>query len=244
MNKACEKINPEAKPRDDVKRMFGSIARKYDLLNRLLSLSLDISWRRETVKLAGVKPGSRVLDICSGTGDLAFAFRAGLGGDGRVIATDISREMLEFGTRKLRALRRNGLAFAVADALKLPIPDGSFDIVSVAFGIRNLEDVEAGLSEMARVLRPGGRAMILEFAPPRSPLMKSCYGFYLNRILPLIGRVISGSRIDAYRYLAETISRFLKPEELAGMMKAAGFAEVTVHPLTCGIVNVYRAVKE
>ncbi|TET38164.1 MAG: bifunctional demethylmenaquinone methyltransferase/2-methoxy-6-polyprenyl-1,4-benzoquinol methylase UbiE [Planctomycetota bacterium] len=243
MKAQIRKIDSEKKRRDDVRRMFASIARRYDLLNHLLSLSLDVTWRRETVRLADLSPGATVLDVCAGTGDLALAFSARLGGRGKVIATDITSQMLEMGNRKLRAARSNGVAFAVADTLSLPVADETVDVVSAAFGVRNLESMEDGLSEIARVLRPGGRALILEFAPPRSPVMKRIYGLYLNHVIPIIGRVISGSRIDAYRYLAETISKFLEPAQLAGMMKSAGLREVTVHPLTCGIVNVHRGVK-
>jgi len=243
MKSSISNVDSEKKRHEDVQRMFASIAGRYDLLNHLLSLSLDVTWRRETVRLADLSPGDTVLDACAGTGDLALAFSARLGGKGKVIATDMTSQMLELGSRKLRASRSNGVAFAVADTLSLPVPDEAVDVVSVAFGIRNLESMTAGLSEIARVLRPGGRALILEFAPPRSPIMKSLYGFYLKRILPVIGRIISGSRIDAYRYLAETISRFLEPEQFKEMMKNAGLRDVTIHPLTCGIVNVHRAVK-
>jgi demethylmenaquinone methyltransferase/2-methoxy-6-polyprenyl-1,4-benzoquinol methylase len=237
------KVDSETKRRDDVRRMFASIAKRYDLLNHLLSLSLDVAWRRETVRLANLSPGATVLDVCAGTGDLALAFSARLGGRGKVIATDITSQMLELGNRKLRAARTNGVAFAVADTLSLPVPDESVDVVSVAFGVRNLEKMEKGMSEIARVLRREGRALILEFAPPRSPVIKRIYGLYLNHVLPVIGRIVSGSRIDAYRYLAETISKFLEPEQLVEMMRSAGFRDVTVHPLTCGIVNVHRGVK-
>ena len=251
MRDHLETVDAHARRHGEVRRMFGAIAHRYDLLNHLLSFRRDVAWRRAAVRLAGVRPGARVLDVCSGTGDLALAFNAKMTGKGRVVAIDISPEMLELGRRKFRAGKDNGVAaersdgvtFAVADTLALPVADGLFDVVSVAFGIRNLEDVDRGLSEIARVLKPGGQVVVLEFARPRSPLIRGLYEIYLHALLPVIGRIVSGSRIDAYRYLADTISRFPEPERFAGMMRAVGFREVKIHSLTCGIVNVHRGVK-
>jgi demethylmenaquinone methyltransferase/2-methoxy-6-polyprenyl-1,4-benzoquinol methylase len=214
--------------------MFGRIAPRYDLANHLLSGNLDRLWRRRTVKRVRAildRPDARVLDICCGTGDLALALQKG--GRARVLASDFCHPMLEAAARKLP-----GGALFESDALSLPVRDSSLDLITVAFGFRNLANYDAGLREMRRVLRPGGVAAILEFSNPRSTLFAALYNFYSRRILPRIGGLITGSP-DAYRYLPESIQKFPDAPELADAMGRAGFAEVSFEYLTGGSVALH-----
>jgi demethylmenaquinone methyltransferase/2-methoxy-6-polyprenyl-1,4-benzoquinol methylase len=214
--------------------MFGRIAPRYDLANHLLSGNLDRLWRRRTVKRVRAildRPGARVLDICCGTGDLAVALRKG--GRARVLASDFCHPMVEAAARKLPG----GVLFE-SDALSLPVRDSSLDLITVAFGFRNLANYDGGLREMRRVLRPGGVAAILEFSNPRSTLFATLYNFYSRRVLPRIGGLITGSP-DAYRYLPESIRKFPDAPELADAMRRAGFAEVSFEYLTGGSVALH-----
>ena len=217
-----------------VRGMFGRIAPRYDLANHLLSGNLDRMWRRRTVKRVGHildRPKARVLDICCGTGDLAVALRKR--SRSAVLASDFCHPMLVAARRKMPG----GVLFE-SDALHLPVRDASLDLITVAFGFRNLANYEAGLREMRRVLRPGGMAAILEFSQPRKGLFASVYGFYSRRILPLIGGLITGVE-DAYRYLPESIEKFPNATELAAQMRLAGFEEVTFEHLTGGAVALH-----
>ena len=217
-----------------VRGMFGRIAPRYDLANHLLSANFDRMWRRHTVQRVRPileRPDARALDICCGTGDLAAALQKRSAG--RVLASDFCHPMLVAARRKL-----GGGALFESDALRLPVRDGSLDLITVAFGFRNLTDYDAGLREMRRVLRPGGMAAILEFSQPRARLFAAAYHFYSRRLLPLIGGVITGER-DAYRYLPESIRKFPDAEELAEEMRRAGFAEATFERLTGGIVALH-----
>jgi demethylmenaquinone methyltransferase / 2-methoxy-6-polyprenyl-1,4-benzoquinol methylase len=217
-----------------VRDMFGRIAPRYDLANHLLSYNLDRLWRRRTVRRVRAildRPDARVLDICCGTGDLAVALRKG--GRAQVLASDFCHPMLEAAARKLPG----GLLFE-SDALRLPVRDGSLDLVTVAFGFRNLTDYDAGLREMRRVLRPGGMAAILEFSQPRNSLFAAVYGFYSRRILPRLGGLITGAP-DAYRYLPESIQKFPDALALADAMRRAGFARVSFEYLTGGSVALH-----
>jgi demethylmenaquinone methyltransferase / 2-methoxy-6-polyprenyl-1,4-benzoquinol methylase len=217
-----------------VRGMFGRIAPRYDLANHLLSANLDRLWRRRTVERVRhilERPGARVLDICCGTGDLALALQKRSAA--RVLASDFCHPMLEAARRKLP-----GGALFESDALQLPVPDASLDLITVAFGFRNLANYEAGLREMRRVLRPGGMAAILEFSQPRSSLFATVYGFYSRRILPLLGAMITGAG-DAYRYLPESIRKFPDAPELAEQMRRAGFDEVSFERLTGGSVALH-----
>ena len=220
-----------------VREMFGRIAPRYDLANHLLSYNLDRLWRRRTVKRVGAildRPGARVLDICCGTGDLALALQRG--GRARVLASDFCHPMLEAASKKLPG----GVLFE-SDALRLPVRDASLDLVTVAFGFRNLTDYDAGLREMRRVLRPGGMAAILEFSQPRNTLFAAVYHFYSRRILPRLGGLITGAP-DAYRYLPESISKFPDAPALADAMRRAGFARVSFEYLTGGSVALHLGV--
>ena len=192
-----------------IKNLFSVIARHYDFLNALLSLRRDGSWRREAVKASGVGLRSKVLDVCTGTGELALAYADKIGAEGFVIASDFCFEMLVIGDEKVeRKDRGAGTRFLAADTLILPFLDNTFDVVSVGFGIRNVSDLEMGIREMARVAAPGGRVVILEFTQPVNPLFRSLYYFYFTKILPFVGNFISRSKDDAYGYLPRSVMKF------------------------------------
>jgi len=222
-----------------VRDMFGRVAHRYDLANHLLSFNIDRYWRAHTmarVREVLARPEARVLDICCGTGDLARALQRGrpAGAPGsHVMGSDFCHPMLVAARAKV-----GGCPLFEADALRLPLAGASLDLITVAFGFRNLANYEAGLREMRRVLRRGGMAAILEFSQPPNPLFGALYGFYSRRILPAIGGALSGSR-DAYTYLPESVRKFPAPEELAEMMRAAGFAAVGFERLTGGIVALH-----
>ena len=222
--------------------MFGRIAPRYDLLNRLLSLSLDRSWRRRAARELNAAEGERILDLCCGTGDLAIEIARG-GRAGLVVGCDFSHPMLVRAGSKLRR-RKPGArwALAEADGLRLPFAPETFEGAGVAFGVRNFQDLDLGLREILRVLRPGGRLVVLEFSRPRSGAFARLYGVYLNRILPRLGDGVSGNR-GPYGYLARTIGGFPDAASLAGRIREAGFAAVGWLPLTGGIVAVHTARK-
>jgi demethylmenaquinone methyltransferase/2-methoxy-6-polyprenyl-1,4-benzoquinol methylase len=219
-----------------VRAMFGRVAHRYDLANHLLSFNIDRYWRTHTVARVRevlARPEARVLDICCGTGDLVRALQRGRPAGAPVLGSDFCHPMLVAARPKVG----NGILFE-ADALRLPLADASLDLITVAFGFRNLANYEAGLREMRRVLRPGGMAAILEFSQPPNALFGALYNLYSRRILPAIGGAISGSR-DAYTYLPESVRKFPAPAELAEMMRAAGFASVQFERLTGGIVALH-----
>lgn len=220
-----------------VRRMFGAIAPRYDLLNRLLSAGVDRRWRRRAVALAEVAPGERALDVCSGTGDLALELaRAGA----EVVGADFVAPMIARAERKRGAAPSGGLArFLLADALELPFRDGAFDVVSVGFGIRNVESLDGGLREMARVLRPGGRAVVLEFTTPPNRIFRRAFGFYFHRCLPRLGNALAGVETDAYSYLPESVEAFPDAPALAARLTAAGLVRVRFHYLSAGIAAVH-----
>ena len=231
--------------RDRVREMFSGIAPTYDLLNRLLSFGIDRIWRRAAVRalidgLAFDRP-ARFLDLATGTGDVALAVRRRLPEDGgvQIVGADLAFPMLAIGRRKAEG-RGAGVGFLQADALSLPFGEGAFDGAIIAFGLRNLEDRPAGLAEMARVLRPGGRLVVLEFGAPRG-LFGGFYHFYFRWVLPVAGRIVSGHP-TAYTYLPSTVSDFPAPGELCAMMGEAGLGEVRNRPMTGGIVQVYSGV--
>jgi demethylmenaquinone methyltransferase/2-methoxy-6-polyprenyl-1,4-benzoquinol methylase len=234
--------DPATARREEVRRMFASIVGRYDLLNRLLSLRRDVYWRRVAVALGQIPRGGDVLDLCAGTGDVALEIvRQGSGA--RVVAVDNCEPMLVRGLHKAKkANAADQVRFAVAPAEQLPFADATFDRAFVAFGVRNIADRRRGLREMARVLKPDGRAIILEFSMPASPLFGSLYRFYSHRILPWIGGLLSGNRA-AYEYLPASVDGFASPEGLQSLMEDAGFAEVSVVPLTFRIVTVHQGRK-
>jgi demethylmenaquinone methyltransferase/2-methoxy-6-polyprenyl-1,4-benzoquinol methylase len=220
-----------------VRAMFARVARRYDVANHLLSFNIDRLWRARTVRRVRPildRPGARVLDICCGTGDLTLALARQCRAP--VFGSDFCHPMLAAARGK-----GAGAGLFEADALRLPLRDASLDLITVAFGFRNLANYGAGLAEMRRVLRPNGMAAILEFSQPPNPVFAAIYNFYSRYILPLIGGALSGSR-DAYRYLPESVRKFPSPEELAEAMRRAGFAEVRYERFTGGIVALHLGV--
>jgi demethylmenaquinone methyltransferase/2-methoxy-6-polyprenyl-1,4-benzoquinol methylase len=219
--------------------MFAAVAPRYDFLNHLLSLNLDRRWRRAAVARLGweARPDGVYLDLCAGTMDLARALAREPRFRGRVIGADFVVPMLRLGRGK--AART---ALVAADALLLPFSDAAFDGALVGFGVRNLTDLDAGLHETARVLRPGARFVILEFATPRAAPLRAAFLFYFRRVLPLIGRAVSKHR-DAYRYLPESVKTFPEPEALAARMRAAGFSSVRFELLAGGICALHHGTR-
>jgi len=223
-----------------VRGVFDSVATRYDLMNDVLSFGLHRLWKGYAVAVAGVRPGMQVLDIAGGTGDLAREFAAAVGASGNVVLTDINESMLRVGRDHLLD-RGTVLPTVACDAERLPFADGLFDLVSVAFGLRNMTHKEAALAEMARVLRPGGRLLVLEFSKPAAAL-QAPYDFYSFRVMPLLGRWIAKDE-DSYRYLAESIRMHPDQATLKAMMKTAGFGHVDVHNLAAGIVALHMGIK-
>ena len=220
-----------------VRRLFARIATRYDRTNDVLSLGLHRNWRRHVVQQAGVSAGSLVLDVCCGTGDVAIAL-ANAGAT--VVGVDFCAEMLEPARRKGRALSRP--RYVAGDALALPFPDRHFDVATVAFGIRNVADPVAGLREMARVCRPGGRVVVLEFCRPRVPILGALYRSYFKNVMPRLGALISGDRDGAYRYLQETVDAFPERAAFLELMRTAGLSDLSFASVSCGIAGIYRGV--
>lgn len=221
-----------------VRRMFGGIAPRYDLLNHLLSLNIDRYWRARTVRaVADIldKPGATVLDVACGTGDLMLGLEAR--GRARILGSDFCHPMLVAAGAKAAARRSRAKLFE-ADALHLPVADGAVDLVTIAFGFRNLASYDLGLEELSRVLKPGGVLAILEFSTPPNALLARGYDFYSRMILPAVGGWISGSR-EAYTYLPESVRKFPNAEQLAERMQSAGFQNVRFHRMTAGIVALH-----
>ncbi|MFM7522385.1 MAG: bifunctional demethylmenaquinone methyltransferase/2-methoxy-6-polyprenyl-1,4-benzoquinol methylase UbiE [Planctomycetota bacterium] len=231
-----------------VRGMFAEIAPRYDLVNRLLSGGIDVRWRRETVRRAPPpSAGGAILDVCTGTGDLAIAYadRAGAaeaagGPPTRIVASDFCAPMLDRGRDKARA-RHPQVEWVEADAMALPFPDASFDLVTVAFGLRNIADTSRGLGEMARVCRPGGTLAILEFSLPESAALRSGYLWYFRNVLPRLGNAVARNASDAYTYLNRSVEAFPSGEALAELVRRAGFRDVVQHPLTLGIAALSLA---
>jgi demethylmenaquinone methyltransferase/2-methoxy-6-polyprenyl-1,4-benzoquinol methylase len=239
-----EGVRDEAEAAARVQEMFGRIAPRYDLLNHLLSLDVDKIWRRRVArKFSAIlhNPNARVLDLCCGTGDLAFALRKEAPAGAQIIGSDFVPEML-LRARTKAAAAGVGVEFVEADALHLPFADASFDLVTCAFGFRNLANYERGLQEILRVLKPGGATGILEFAEPPGKLFGAVYRFYFRHILPRLGGLISGNS-SAYTYLPNSVSRFPPPEELKSQFERAGYIEVGFERWTGGIVTLHTGRK-
>ena len=223
-----------------VRGVFDSVASRYDVMNDLMSAGLHRAWKAYTVAVAAVREGDRVLDVAGGTGDLARAFARQAGSGGLVVLTDINEAMLRIGRDRLLD---EGLVVptALCDAEALPFADASFDLVSVAFGLRNMTHKERALAEMNRVLRPAGRLLVLEFSAVAKPLAKA-YDWYSFKVLPLLGKLVAGDA-ESYRYLAESIRMHPDQAALKAMMKQAGFGHVDVHNLSAGVVALHVGIK-
>jgi demethylmenaquinone methyltransferase / 2-methoxy-6-polyprenyl-1,4-benzoquinol methylase len=241
-----------------VRTMFDRIAGVYDVMNRVMTAGLDRRWRRRAVERAELEAGQSALDACCGTGDLAFELARAVGPSGRVVGCDFSERMLELARAKEEELRRGeawlggpssngagrGIApveFEWADALELPYAENSFDAVTVGFGVRNLSDLEAGLAELVRVLRPGGRLVILEITQPRRPPLSTFFSLWFDRIVPLLGSVAGDS--DAYSYLPDSVRGFPPPERLAELMDAAGLERIRWLLLGGGIIAIHSGAR-
>ena len=225
-----------------VRGMFAEIAPRYDLVNRMLSGGIDVWWRHVTVRRAPPPPTGAILDVCTGTGDLALAYAARSGPGVRIVASDFCRPMLDRGVEKARKSGAR-VEWVEADAQALPFPDAAFDLVTVAFGLRNIADTSRGLAEMARVMVPGGRLAILEFSLPRNAAIRAGYLWYFRRVLPVLGNTVARNRSDAYTYLNQSVEEFPSGERLAGLVRDAGFADVTMIPLTFGIATLTVATR-
>jgi demethylmenaquinone methyltransferase/2-methoxy-6-polyprenyl-1,4-benzoquinol methylase len=234
---------PKSQKAEKVAEVFHSVAAKYDLMNDVLSGGLHRLWKRFTIELSGVRTGNRVLDIAGGTGDLAKKFSHLVGPTGEVVLADINASMLKVGRDRLldRGVAGN-IKFVQADAEKLPFPDNYFDCVTIAFGLRNVTHKEDAIRSMLRVLKPGGRLLVLEFSKPTNKVMSKVYDAYSFAFMPLAGKLITNDS-ESYRYLAESIRMHPDQETLKSMMVQAGFDRVTYHNMTSGIVALHRGIK-
>jgi demethylmenaquinone methyltransferase / 2-methoxy-6-polyprenyl-1,4-benzoquinol methylase len=224
-------------PEDQVRAMFDRIARVYDPMNRVMTVGLDERWRERAADLAALRPGDRALDVATGTGDLAIALERRVGADGEVVGTDFSEAMLELARAKAP-----GVEFETGNALDLPYPDGSFDAATVGFGARNFADLARGLSEMARVVRPGGRVVVLEITTPERPPLSWFFKVWFDRLVPMLGRVAGDP--DAYSYLPSSVRRFPNARGLAAAMTAVGLVRVRWVVTAGGIIAIHRGEVE
>lgn len=223
--------------------VFHSVAGKYDLMNDVMSFGIHRLWKRYTIDCSGVRPGQKVLDLAGGTGDLAAKFARIVGPTGEVVLADINDSMLRVGRDKLRDMGIVGnVSYVQADAEKLPFEDNTFDLITIAFGLRNVTDKDAALRSMLRVLKPGGRLLVLEFSKPEAEMLSKAYDLYSFHIMPRMGEFIAKDK-DSYQYLAESIRMHPDQETLKDMMTDAGFENVEYHNLTGGIVALHRGFK-
>jgi demethylmenaquinone methyltransferase/2-methoxy-6-polyprenyl-1,4-benzoquinol methylase len=224
--------------------MFGRIAGRYDFLNHLLSLGIDHYWRHRAVRLVPPAGPLPILDVCTGTGDLALAYDRAAKGRVPIVAADFCHEMLAIGRKKAAAAGASDrVTFIEADAQALPLPAGAFQIVCVAFGLRNVADTDTGLAEMVRVAAPGGRVAVLEFSTPTRQPVQAIYGWYFRHVLPRIGKLLARNSADAYAYLPASVGEFPQGEALLQRMRAAGLSELRRYPLTLGVATLYVGVK-
>lgn len=237
-----KEVDKEAKA-GMVADVFHSVAARYDLMNDLMSAGIHRIWKRFTIELSGVRKGNTVLDIAGGTGDLAARFADIVGPDGSVVLADINDSMLKVGRDKLLDSGHLGnIEFVQADAQDLPFPDDSFDCITIAFGLRNVTDKDKALRSMHRVLKPGGRLLVLEFSKPANPLLGKAYDAYSFKVLPLMGRLVANDA-DSYQYLAESIRVHPDQETLKEMMEDAGFSRCEYHNMTGGVVALHKGIK-
>ena len=226
-----------------VRGVFDSVADRYDLMNDLMSGGIHRLWKRFTIELSAVRPGQTVLDIAGGTGDLTLKFSRLVGAEGRVLLADINASMLAVGRDRLIDSGAVGNVHVVqCDAQYLPFPDNSVDCITIAFGLRNVTDKDKALRSMERILRPGGRLLVLEFSKPTNPVLERVYDTYSFKLLPFMGRLVANDE-DSYRYLAESIRKHPDQDTLLGMMEDAGFVDCQYHNMTGGIVAVHKGIK-
>ncbi|MFL2531938.1 MAG: bifunctional demethylmenaquinone methyltransferase/2-methoxy-6-polyprenyl-1,4-benzoquinol methylase UbiE [Porticoccaceae bacterium] len=237
-----KQVNVEEKA-GKVAEVFHSVAGNYDLMNDLMSGGIHRLWKRVTIEMSGVRPGHHVLDIAGGTGDLAAKFSRIVGPEGTVVLADINDSMLKVGRDRLvdRGITDN-VRFSQADAQHLPFPDNTFDVITIAFGLRNVTDKDMALRSMLRVLKPGGKLLVLEFSKPPNPLLSKIYDGYSFNVLPKLGKLFANDA-DSYQYLAESIRMHPNQETLLQMMDTAGFENTDYHNMTGGIVALHRGVK-
>ena len=223
-----------------IHNVFSAIARRYDFLNTLLSMGRDRSWRRFTARVSEITPGNNVLDVCTGTGELALAYADAIDNGRPVIGTDFCFEMLAIGKEKVEKQGRSHDFVAIeADTLRLPFADDTFDVVSAGFGIRNVANLELGIREMARVAVRGGRVVILEFTQPSTPVFRNLHFWYFKKVLPVVGNLISRNKDDAYGYLPESVIHFPNCEQLKAIMEGCGLTDVRFYQRTLGIVAIH-----
>jgi demethylmenaquinone methyltransferase / 2-methoxy-6-polyprenyl-1,4-benzoquinol methylase len=235
---------PVDKSSDRVRRMFGQIAGSYDFLNHLLSLGVDHYWRWRTVRLVPPNGPRPILDVCTGTGDLAFAYDRAARAQTSLVATDFCHEMLAIGRQKSQKRgSQSRITFIEADTQSLPLPSDSFQIVCVAFGLRNVADTNRGLAEMTRVCAPSGRVAVLEFSSPTLQPFKAVYSWYFRNVLPRIGRLFARNSGDAYEYLPSSVGEFPQGEALLERMRVAGLGDCRRYPLTLGVATLYVGSK-
>ena len=235
-------LEPLDKGEVRIRRMFGQIAPSYDFLNHFLSLNIDKRWRDKTVKKVPPRSADHgpILDLCTGTGDLALTYDRAAKGNVPIVAADFCHEMLVRAAEKAKGTR---VRFVEADAQALPFPDETFQLVSVAFGLRNVTDTDRGLTEIVRVLRPGGSVAILEFSRPRNRILGPLYTLYFRHVLPRIGQLFCRNKENAYRYLPESVMRFPDYDALADKLRAHGLTDVRYESFTFGVATLYVGVK-
>lgn len=223
--------------------VFHSVAAKYDLMNDLMSFGVHRLWKRFTIDMSGIRPGNRVLDLAGGTGDLTRKFSKIVGPTGQVILADINSSMLNVGRDRLTDQGYVGnIEYVQANAEALPFEDNSFDVITIAFGLRNVTDKDAALRSMTRCLKPGGRLLVLEFSKPTNALMSKAYDLYSFAALPMMGKLVANDA-ESYKYLAESIRMHPDQETLKGMMEDAGLARCSYHNMTSGVVALHRGIK-
>ena len=223
--------------------VFHSVAAKYDVMNDLMSFGVHRLWKRFTIDMSGVRPGNKVLDLAGGTGDLTKKFSKIVGPSGKVVLADINSSMLEVGRERLTNQGYVGnIEYVQANAQYLPFEDNTFDVITIAFGLRNVTDKDEALRSMFRVLKPGGRLLVLEFSQTNNPLLKKAYDLYSFTALPFMGKLVTNDS-ESYKYLAESIRMHPDQETLKGMMSDAGFNRVSYHNMTGGMVALHRGIK-
>lgn len=238
--KALKKENKQL----NVQKMFSSAAKSYDFVNSLLSVGMHRKWKKFAIKQTSLKPGDKAIDICSGTHDLAILMSKMVGKNGHITAADLNPEMVAVGDQKVAKLGlQSQIKSMIANAQELPLPDNQFNAATVAFGIRNVDDIGIAFSEMCRVLKPGGKAVCLEFSKPVSFIFRFVYDFYSLAILPFLGKFVSGDKTGIYYYLPKSIRLFPDQEKLKNIMKQSGFKEVNYINLCGGIVAVHIGIK-